>query len=137
MTRTEQIKFLRAMPYSLVNVGPDDVHGAGNYVLSVRSPDPSRTQLLTLYFLDSGSYSAGMWDWFGFIPTEYDYIRQSQINWFLQESSLVPMHERPWSPDGGRDIGDAWKRAEKNKKRQAAERTLVKPNALMFYHIPM
>lgn len=137
MTRDEQIKFMRAMPYSLVNSGPDDVHGFGNYILSVRSPDASKTQLLTLYFLDSGSYSAGVWDWFGFMPTEYDYLRQSQIDWFLQESSLIPMHQRPWSPDGGRDLGHSWKRAEQNKNRQAEERTLVKPNALMFYHIPM
>lgn len=66
----------------------------------------SKTHLLTLYFLDSGSYSKGVFDWFGFfIPTEYDWIRQvgdsrflflatpfipnytqSQIDWFLQES---------------------------------------------------
>jgi hypothetical protein len=66
----------------------------------------SKMHLLTLYFLDSGSYSKGVLDWFGFfIPTEYDWIRQvggsrflflatpfilnytqSQIDWFLQES---------------------------------------------------
>lgn len=45
------------------------------------------THLLTLYFLDSGSYSKGFIDWFGFFtPTEYDYIHQNQIDWFLQES---------------------------------------------------
>jgi hypothetical protein len=33
--------------------------------------------LLTLYFLDSGSYAAGLLDWFGFFtPTEYDYIHK-------------------------------------------------------------
>lgn len=37
----------------------------------------SKTQLLTLYFLDSGSYSKGWLDWFGFFnPTEYDYFRE-------------------------------------------------------------
>lgn len=40
MHRDEQIKFLKALPYSLVDAGPSDVHGEGNYVLSVRSPDP-------------------------------------------------------------------------------------------------
>ena len=137
LTRAEQVRLMRALPYSLIEAGPEDVHGTGNYVLAVRSPDPSRTQLLTLYFLDSGSYSAGIWDWFGFIPTEYDYLRQSQIDWFLQESALVPMHERPWHPDGGRDLGHIWRRVAKGKKRQAVERTLTKPNAIMFYHIPM
>lgn len=69
LSRDEQVRLMRALPYSLVESGPDDVHGVGNYVLAVRSPDPSRTQLLTLYFLDSGSYSAGFWDWLDFTPT--------------------------------------------------------------------
>ena len=35
----------------------------------------SMTHLLTLYFLDSGAYSKGFLDWFGyFTPTEYDWI---------------------------------------------------------------
>ncbi|KAG8792115.1 hypothetical protein FRC17_008645 [Serendipita sp. 399] len=137
LTRLGQLRILRDMPYSLVEAGPPDVHGKGNYVVPIRSPDPSRTQLLTLYFLDSGAYSEGMWDWFGFTPTEYDYLRQSQIDWFLHESSLVPMYERPWKPDTGKDLGDAWKRANQGKKRQTTQRSLVKPNALMFYHIPI
>ena len=46
----------------------------------------SKTQLLTLYFLDSGDY-VGKLNWLGFFtPSEYDWIRQSQIDWFLQES---------------------------------------------------
>lgn len=135
--KSEQMKIIRAMPYSLADSGPIGVHGVSNYVLAVRSPDPSRTQLLTLYFLDSGSYSAGTWDWFGFTPSEYDYIHESQIDWFLEESSSIPMHERPFTPDGGRDLGNSWRRAEDGKSRQSEERTLVKPNALMFYHIPM
>ena len=45
------------------------------------------THLLTLYFLDTGSYYKGVWDWWGiFHPSEYDYLRQNQIDWFLQES---------------------------------------------------
>ena len=47
----------------------------------------SKTHLLTLYFLDSGSYYQGVLDWWGiFRATEYDYIRENQIDWFLQES---------------------------------------------------
>lgn len=37
----------------------------------------SKTSLLTLYFLDSGSYSSGYLDWLGyFFPTEYDWIHE-------------------------------------------------------------
>ena len=36
----EQIKLLQGLPYSLVERGPKDVHGVGNYVLKVKSADP-------------------------------------------------------------------------------------------------
>ena len=39
MTREEQMTLMQAMPYSLVQPGPKDVHGVGNYVLKVYSPD--------------------------------------------------------------------------------------------------
>lgn len=39
-TRTEQIKYMQALPYSLVQQGPKDIHGVGNYVLKVYSADP-------------------------------------------------------------------------------------------------
>lgn len=89
--RSDQIKLLQGLPYSLVQAGPADIHGVGNYVLKVFSADASRTQILTLYFLDSGSYAKGVVDWFGFwSPTEYDWIHQDQIDWFLQQSGTQP-----------------------------------------------
>ena len=85
--RSDQVKLMQGLPYSLVQAGPTDIHGVGNYVLKVLSADASRTQVLTLYFLDSGAYAKGITDWFGFwAPTEYDWIHQDQIDWFLQES---------------------------------------------------
>jgi hypothetical protein len=43
----------------------------------LNAPYSSKTSLLTLYFLDSGSYSSGYLDWFGFFfPTEYDWIHE-------------------------------------------------------------
>ncbi len=87
--RRDQIRLMQGLPYSLVQPGPEDIHGVGNYVLKVLSPDASKTPLLTLYFIDSGAYVAGLIDWFGFfLPTEYDYIHQDQIEWFLQESGV-------------------------------------------------
>ncbi|RDX54151.1 Metallo-dependent phosphatase [Lentinus brumalis] len=136
MTREAQIKYMQGLPYSLVEEGPKDVHGVGNYVLKVKSADPSKTHLLTLYFLDSGSYYTGVWDWWGiFHPTEYDYLRQNQIDWFLQESSSIDAIERPFIPDGAKDLGGIW--ARQNGQVVPGERRLAKPNALMFFHIPM
>ncbi|KAJ8482432.1 hypothetical protein ONZ45_g14949 [Pleurotus djamor] len=136
-SRDEQVKMMQALPYSLVQPGPKDVHGVGNYVLKVLSADPSKTQLLTLYFLDSGSYSKGFLDWFGFFtPTEYDYLHESQTNWFLQESSSINPIERPFHPDGAKDFGDSWKRQGIDQVLPQS-RKLAKPNAMMFFHIPL
>jgi 3',5'-cyclic AMP phosphodiesterase CpdA len=87
--RRDQVRLMQGLPYSLVQAGPEDIHGVGNYVLKVSSADASKMHLLTLYFLDSGAYTAGIVDWLDFfLPKEYDYIRQDQIDWFLQESGV-------------------------------------------------
>ena len=88
-SRRDQLRLMQGLPYSLVEAGPEDIHGVGNYVLKVSSADASKTHLLTLYFLDSGAYAAGFFSWFGFFPTEYDYLHQDQIDWFLQESGTL------------------------------------------------
>lgn len=139
LAKDQQMTLMKALPYSLVERGPKDVHGVGNYVLKVKSADASKTHLLTLYFLDSGSYSKGVLDWFGFfIPTEYDWIRQSQIDWFLQESASIKSIQRPFSPDTGKDLGHNWKvRQQPDDQITPAVAKLAKPNALMFFHIPL
>ena len=59
----------------------------------------SKTQLLTLYFLDSGAYYNPTWDWFGILrATDYDYLRQDQIDWFLQESCML--YSNSWGLSG-------------------------------------
>ncbi|PCH44068.1 Metallo-dependent phosphatase [Wolfiporia cocos MD-104 SS10] len=132
-----QVKYMQGLPYSLVQQGPKDIHGVGNYVLKVMSADASMTHLLTLYFLDSGSYSKGFLNWLGwFVPTEYDYIHQDQIDWFLQESSSIDPIERPFTPDSGKDLGRIWKRQASDQVTPDTVR-LAKPNALMFFHIPL
>ncbi|KAH8832657.1 Metallo-dependent phosphatase-like protein [Flagelloscypha sp. PMI_526] len=142
--KAEQVELMRALPYSLIERGPEDVHGEGNYVLKVKSADASKTHLLTLYFLDSGSYSQGILNFWGiFQPTEYDWIRESQINWFLQESSTIKPIQRPFSPDTAKDLGHSWNRRDVHPHYQLRDQVtpgdsrLAKPNALVFFHIPL
>ncbi|KAG5653410.1 hypothetical protein H0H81_000697 [Sphagnurus paluster] len=135
LRREDQLILMKGLPYSLVERGPKDVHGVGNYVLKVRSADPSKTHLLTLYFLDSGSYARGYMSFFGLVPTAYDWIRETQINWFLQQSGSIKPIERPFTPDSGKDIGHAWK--ERQEQITPDLKRLAKPNALMFFHIPL
>ncbi|KAF8631933.1 hypothetical protein AX15_002186 [Amanita polypyramis BW_CC] len=134
-TREEQLDLMKALPYSLVERGPKDIHGVGNYVLKVMSADPSKTHLLTLYFLDSGDYSRGLFNWLGFIPTDYDWIHQDQINWFVQQSALISPIERPFHPDTSKDFASIWSR--QSDQLTPETRKLAKPNALMFFHIPL
>lgn len=46
MSREAQVKFMQGLPFSLVQRGPRDIHGVGNYVLKVKSADPYVTYKL-------------------------------------------------------------------------------------------
>ncbi|KAI0028898.1 Metallo-dependent phosphatase [Vararia minispora EC-137] len=136
-TRRDQAKLMQGLPYSLMQPGPDDIHGVGNYVLKVHSADPSKMHLLTLYFLDSGAYEQSVYTWFGLIRSaEYDWIHANQIDWFLQESASIPPIERPFTPDGVKDFGDIWRRQGEGQVAPSSVK-LAKPNAMMFFHIPL
>lgn len=50
-------------------------------------------------------------------------------------ASISPI-ERPFSPDGSKDFGDDWRRQAADQVTPGTRR-LAKPNALMFFHIPM
>lgn len=56
---------------------------------------------------------------------------QSQRDWFLEESRRIHPIERPFTPDGAKDVGGVWRA------RNDTEKTLAKPNALVFFHIPL
>ncbi|KAF9531793.1 Metallo-dependent phosphatase [Crepidotus variabilis] len=136
MSKETQMGLYKGLPYNVVEPGPKDVHGAGNYVLKVFSADASKTQILTLYFLDSGDYLPSTWDWLPFSHSnEYDWIRQSQIDWFLQESASIQQIERPFYPDTGKDLSNVWPR-QSDQITPVAQK-LAKPNAMMFFHIPL
>ncbi|KAF2844437.1 Metallo-dependent phosphatase [Plenodomus tracheiphilus IPT5] len=81
LSRSAQMSLLQDLPYSLSEAGPEQVAGIGNYYIQVLAPDPSQLPVSTLYFLDSH----------GEIPrkifsTDYDAIKQSQIDWFKTAS---------------------------------------------------
>ncbi|KAJ7091319.1 Metallo-dependent phosphatase-like protein [Mycena belliarum] len=135
--KEEQVKLMQALPYSLVEPGPKDIHGTGNYLLKVKSADPSKTHLLTLYFLDSGSYSTGIYNLWGlFMPTAYDWIHRDQIDWFMKESASIKPIQRPFTPDGTKDLGSSWKRQSSDQLTPQMSK-LAKPNAMMFFHMPL
>ncbi|KAH7335387.1 Metallo-dependent phosphatase [Rhizoctonia solani] len=147
MDRKHMMEHLQHLPYSLAEPGPSGIHGVGNYVVQVKSYDDSATPLLTLYFLDSGAYVSKGLAWWK--ELEYDYLRESQIMWFLDESQKIHAIERPFTQDGTRDLGKIWKRRDGKRRLDLEERQattggntpggkkLAKPNAMMFFHIPL
>ena len=42
--------------------------------------------------------------------------------------------ERPFTPDGSKDLGGVWSRQDQY---TPETRKLAKPNAMMFFHIPL
>ncbi|KAF7308825.1 AIP3 domain-containing protein [Mycena kentingensis (nom. inval.)] len=136
--KEEQAKLIKALPYGIIEPGPKDVAGVGNYLLKVFSPDASKTHLLTLYFLDSGSYSRGfynLWGWF--TPTAYDWIRQACLLFYFRKSSEIKPIQRPFSPDGGKDLGHIWRKRQGSDQLTPQTSKIAKPNAMMFFHMPL
>ena len=63
------------IPYSLSEPGPDGIDGVGNFYIHVFAPRPSRSPVLTLYFLDSHGQLPET------LRSGYDYIKDSQVKW--------------------------------------------------------
>ncbi|KAK4941882.1 hypothetical protein LTR28_008796 [Elasticomyces elasticus] len=81
LSRAQQMSLLQTLPYSLSQPGPESIPGVGNYVLEILAPTPSTHSALTLYFLDTHSYSPDEQKFRG-----YDWIKPAQIEWFREES---------------------------------------------------
>lgn len=90
--------------------------------------------LFTLYFLDSHARQKKKYVW---DQPDYDYLKQSQIDWFLNTSSSIKPIERPFTPDGADDLGSIWRKRQDKDKRRTEDKILAKPNAMMFFHIPL
>lgn len=66
-------------------------------------------------------------------------MASSQIDWFLNASSSMKPIERPFKPDGGLDLGHIWRKSNDHTpaRMPRQEKTLAKPNAMMWFHIPL
>lgn len=85
ISREQLMKVQLEHANSLAEPGPLEVDGVGNFVVQVS--DAKGAAVAALYFMDSGSYSE--------LPSVagYDWIRNSQVEWFLAESrSLQDTH---------------------------------------------
>lgn len=76
------MSILQDLPFSLCEPGPEAVDGVGNFYLQVLplASAVSQVPLSTLYLLDSHALIPDK------IGTEYDFIKQTQIDWFAKTS---------------------------------------------------
>ncbi|WP_063847488.1 metallophosphoesterase family protein [Bacillus sp. FJAT-28004] len=80
ITRQELMELQQTCKFCLSEAGPEHIDGIGNYVIQVYGLQGNPAA--ALYFLDSGSYAPA--------PLEgYDWIRRSQIDWYVQNSQKL------------------------------------------------
>lgn len=77
ISREGLMGLLQTLPYSLSEPGPATIDGVGNYYIEVLGIGASSHSALTLYLLDTHSYSPDEHQFPG-----YDWIKKSQIDWF-------------------------------------------------------
>ncbi|KAK7966053.1 calcineurin-like phosphoesterase [Apiospora aurea] len=92
LNRRGQMALVESLPYSLSRAGPDDIDGVGNYFVEVLARGGSKHSALTLWLLDSHSYSPDERQWQG-----YDWIKKNQIDWFKQTSQSLQKKHREYS----------------------------------------
>ncbi|ORY71906.1 Metallo-dependent phosphatase-like protein [Pseudomassariella vexata] len=92
LPRASQMSLLESLPYSLSKAGPDDIDGVGNYYIEVLARGKSTHPALTIYLLDSHSYSPDERQWQG-----YDWIKKNQIDWFKQTSSSLKKKNKQYT----------------------------------------
>lgn len=74
----------QSLPYSLTEPGPPELSGIGNYVLEVLAAGTSTHAALTLYLLDTHTYSPDEKHYHG-----YDWLKPDQIAWFRETSRAL------------------------------------------------
>ena len=79
LSRPELMGLAESLPYSLSEAGPARVDGTGNYVVEILARGTSHHSALTLYLLDTHSYSPDEAHYKG-----YDWLKPSQIAWFRE-----------------------------------------------------
>lgn len=86
------MSIIEQLPYSLSRAGPDDIDGVGNYYVEVLAQGKSTHSALTIYLLDSHSYSPDERHYQG-----YDWIKDNQIEWFRQTSSGLKKNHKQYT----------------------------------------
>ncbi len=78
-THNQIYEYLATFPAFVGEIGPEDISGEGNYIISLQSSDSDQRKAL-LYFIDSNAYAPDK------TVSDYDWIKFDQINWYREQS---------------------------------------------------
>ncbi len=78
-THQQIFDFLSDKPGFVGEIGPEDISGEGNYIITLQSAESDSVKAL-LYFLDSNSYAPDK------TVSDYDWIKFDQIVWYREQS---------------------------------------------------
>lgn len=84
MSREAQMAIMQSLPYSLSVPGPAEIDGVGNYYIEVLARGKSDHSALTIYLLDTHSYSPDEKHFPG-----YDWVKPNQIEWFKRTAASL------------------------------------------------
>ncbi|KKY25001.1 putative phosphoesterase [Phaeomoniella chlamydospora] len=89
LDRANTMVLMQDLPYSMSEAGPEDIDGIGNYVVEILGRAPTSHAALSLYMLDTHSYSPDERQFRG-----YDWLKPNQISWFHDKAqSLKRKHK--------------------------------------------
>lgn len=91
-SRSKSMMLLEQLPYSLSKPGPSTVSGVGNYVLEVQAPGSTNHAALSLYLLDTHSYSPNERHFHG-----YNWLKDDQITWFRDTARDLRARHKKYS----------------------------------------
>lgn len=77
---------LMELPYSVMEHGPDNVSGDGNYVLTIGPVNKPEVPALSLYLMDSHSKE----------ELGYDWVRKDQAEYFAAEGAAIAARLEGW-----------------------------------------
>ena len=92
LDRAQSMAIMDGLPYSLSTAGPVDLDGVGNYYVEVLGRGSNTHAALTLYLLDTHSYSPNENKFKG-----YDWLKPNQIAWFKSTTQSLKKKHKEYS----------------------------------------
>lgn len=92
MSRAAQMELIETLPYSLSKAGPRGIDGVGNYYIEILARGSSGHSAITVYLLDTHSYSPNERKFKG-----YDWIKKNQIDWFSNTAESLKKEHKEYT----------------------------------------